>query len=398
MKILYIASGTGMTGGATKSLIAMICQAQAHGIDLEVVCPDHDGLTQWLNREGFKVHVVRYRHVRLPFARTLTDKLKWLPRLIHDYWINLKAIPKVKRIALEFAPDIIHENSSVINFGYKASKALGVPDVVHIREYGYLDFRMRLPGRKKRLNSNQVFTISITKDIFRHLQQDLNPRSTQIYDGIVTESDFRLIENKKKMFLYAGRIERAKGIDDLLEAYTDYSRQVKDPLPLYICGGCNHPEFLERLKKFVDDRGCSSYVKWLGERPDVADYMAQAAATIIPSRFEGLGRVMPEAMANGSLCIARNTGGTKEQLDNGMEFTGAPIAIAYEDNLQLKKALLDITAAMEKGDAFMPGSKYRHMIDRSQKAVKEFFSEDSFGDKLIVFYNKILSAGKSKSE
>lgn len=394
MKVLYIASGTNMAGGATKSLITMLLQAQAHGIELEVVCPDEKGLTQWLREHGIKVHVVHFRHVRLPFFRSLSDKIKWLPRLLHDFWINYRARTGVERIVREFSPDIIHENSSVINVGYHASKAVGVPDVVHIREYGDLDFKMTLPGRNRRLNDSHVFTISITKDICRHLHQDSNPKATQIYDGIVATSDFRLNENKKKWFLYAGRIERAKGIDDLLEAYVKYVNSSKTPLPLYVCGGCNHPDFLAKMKTFVKDNGIDSKVVWLGERNDVADFMAQATATIIPSKFEGLGRVMPEAMTNGSLCVARYTGGTKEQLDNGLEFTGAPIAITYEEKDQLKDILIYITETLEKEDPFMQEKDFRQMIDRSQEAVKEFFSEESFGDKILNFYNKVIDISK----
>lgn len=394
MKVLYIASGTGMAGGATKSLIAMLLQAQRHGIEMEVVCPDANGLTVWLRERGIKTHVVPFRHFRLPFSRTVSEKLKWLPRLIHDYWINFRARSAVRRIVREFAPDIIHENSSVINVGYHASKTLGVPDVVHIREYGDLDFHMTLPGRKRRLKAPHVSTISITKDISRHLHQNVNPKATQIYDGIVLTSDFRLNPDKKKWFLYAGRIERAKGIDDLLEAYVEYFQTAEHPYPLYVCGGCNNPSFLEAMKAYTSANGIENNIIWLGERPDVADYMAQAVATVIPSRFEGLGRVMPEAMANGSLCIARNTGGTKEQLDNGLEFTGAPIAIAYQEKKELVKALQKVTEASEKGEAFTPDSEFMRMIGRSQKAVKEFFSEERFGEKVVDFYDRVLTESK----
>ncbi|MDE6637647.1 MAG: glycosyltransferase family 4 protein [Muribaculaceae bacterium] len=394
MKVLYIASGTGIAGGATKSFIAMICQAQIHGIDFEVVCPNENGLTQWLRDRNIKVHVVPFRHVRLPYFNTMEEKIKWLPRVVHDFWINFRARSGVKRIAKEYAPDLVHENSSVINVGYYASKSIGVPDIVHIREYGYLDFRLILPGRKSRLKSPHVSSISITKDIQKHLKQDSKDNAIQIYDGIVRTSDFRINEDKQRWFLYAGRIEPAKSIEDLLHAYVEYVKSVNNPIPLYVCGGCDDPAFLENMKLITVQGGVNSKVVWLGERADVADFMYDAAATIIPSRFEGLGRVMPEAMANGSLCVAKYTGGTKEQLDNGLEFTGAPIAIAYEEKPQLVDALAKITEIFDKGGAFLPGTEFRNMIDRAQSSVKEFFSEESFGNKIIDFYNKILSDKK----
>ena len=393
MKVLYIASATGMTGGATKSLISILCQMQAHGIDIEVACPDEHGLTRWLREKRIKVHVVPFRHARLPVFDTIPDILKWIPRAIYYHWINLRGRAAMKRIVKESSPDIIHENSSVINVGYHAARQFGVPDVIHIREYGDLDFNMKLPGRKKRLKGENVYTIPITQGISRHLRQDINPRAYQIYDGIVQEHEFRFTENKQRWFLFASRIEPAKGIEDLLEAYAEYAGMTSDPFPLRVCGG-GHEAYLQKLKALVEEKGIRENVVWCGEREDIADFMANTAATIIPSRNEGLGRVMPEAMANGSLCVAKNASGTREQLENGLKLTGNPIAIAYEDKEQLIEALLLITGEMKKGNAFAPESKFRKIIERSQIAVREFFSEESFGDKLHEFYRKILQDRK----
>ncbi len=390
MKVLYIASGTGMAGGATKSLIAMISQMLKREIEIEVVCPDDQGLTQWLRQNEIKAHVVRYRAVYHPSSQTILDILKWVPRFLYYSWINYRGCIKVKRITKDSAPDIIHENTSTINVGYNAAKSIGIPYVMHIREFGPLELNMTVPGRKRRLKGHKVFSIPITKALSRYLQQDSNPKACQIYDGIVQASDFRLNEDKKKWFLYAGRIERAKGISDLLEAYIEYVHASKSPFPLYVCGGCSDPTYLKKIKDFVVKNGIDDKVVWLGERTDIADFMAQTVATIMPSRCEGLGRVMPEAMANGSLCVVRNNTGTKEQLENGVQFTGAPIAISYEEKSQLKDVLMKITESVERGMAFSPGSDFRQMIERSQSAVKEFFTEHRFGEKVYDFYIKVL--------
>lgn len=390
MKVLYIASSTAMAGGATKSLILMLTQMHKYGIEVEVVCPDEKGLTMWLKENGIKVHIVRFKAVYLPSYKTISDIIKWIPRVIYYSYINYRGKASLKRIAKDVSPDIIHENTSTINIGYHVSKSIGVPDIVHIREYGYLDFKMIIPDRKSRLQNKNVFSISITKDIRRHLGLDSNPRSTQIYDGIVESSDFRINPEKKRWFLYAGRIDSGKGIEDLLEAYVEYANSIDDPFPLYVCGGTTNESYLKRLKSIVKKNGLGSKVKWLGERSDLDNYMYDATATIIPSRFEGLGRVMPEAMTNGSLCVAKYTGGTKEQLDNGMQLTGKPIAISYDNKDKLKEILHNITATVKKGNAFSSGSEYIKMIERSQIAVKEFFTDDSFGEKVINFYNSIL--------
>lgn len=391
MKILYIASGTGMAGGATKSFLAMLREADKAGISYEVVCPDEKGLTAHLRSLGKKVHVVHYRHACLPLSRGWENKVKWLPRLIHNSWINVKGRKGVMKIARKYAPDIIHENSSAIDVGYHAAKAIGVPDVIHIREYGDLDFKMKLPGRKHRLADSDVYTISITKDIAGELQQDKNPRATQIYNGIVTDSQIRYTPGKKPYFLYAGRIEEAKGIGQLLAAYSSYAKKKSAPLKLLIAGGTNYPEYASKLKRQMEDEGLSGLIEWLGERKDTDDLMYEATATIIPSRFEALGRVMPEAMANGCLCVGRNTGGTKEQMDNALSLIGHDTVLRYETTEELSLILEEIDLESAKGDAFQAGGRFYNMIIESQKAVIHFFSESSFGQRLTDFYDRIMT-------
>ena len=393
MKVLYIANTTNLTDGSTKSLITMICQALVHNIKIDVVCPDENGLTHWLREKGISVHVVRYQSIYLPSYKTISDVIKWAPRFIYYSLINHQGKSGVKRIAKESAPDIIHENTSTINVGYNAAKAIGVPYVMHIREFGPLEFNMKVPGRKRRLKGRRVFSIPITKALSKFLCLDSNHKSRQIYDGIVQSSEFRFLENKKKWFLYAGRIVKEKGISDLLEAYVEYIRKSDHPYPLHICGN-GIPDYVEKMKTFVAENGIEDYVIWLGEQSNISEFMAETVATIMPSRCEGLGRVMPEAMTNGSICVVRDITGTKEQLENGLRFTGAPIAFAYDDKEQLTKTLLDITETVEKGGAFSSGSEYRLMIERSQSAVKEFFTEERFGDKVYEFYNYILSESK----
>ena len=50
---------------------------------------------------------------------------------------------------------------------------------------------------------------------------------------------------------------------------------------------------------------------------------------IVPSKCEGFGLVTVEGMLNGSLVVGKDTGGTKEQFDNGKSFCGKEIGLRY---------------------------------------------------------------------
>lgn len=63
----------------------------------------------------------------------------------------------------------------------------------------------------------------------------------------------------------------------------------------------------------------ASQVVFLGMRKDIYSLMKDAMALIVPSYWEGFGFITTEAMFNGCLVIGRNTSGTKEQFDNGLD-------------------------------------------------------------------------------
>ena len=114
--------------------------------------------------------------------------------------------------------------------------------------------------------------------------------------------------------------------------------------------------------------------------------MLHAIAIIIPSRNEGFGRCMPEAMFNGCLAIGRNTGGTREQLDNGLALTGNEIALRYDTDEQLSAYLLDISN--HSIDCYAP---YQ---ERAFKTVNQLYSSESNVSNVYNFYIDILNYNK----
>ena len=71
---------------------------------------------------------------------------------------------------------------------------------------------------------------------------------------------------------------------------------------------------------------------------------------------------MPEALAAGALVIARNTGGLKEQFENGVSLTGKEIGISFSN--------IDELADILENVADSPKEKYLEMIECGQKCVR----------------------------
>lgn len=121
---------------------------------------------------------------------------------------------------------------------------------------------------------------------------------------------------------------------------------------------------------------------------DINNLAYEAAVTVVPSHFEGLGRILPEAMANGSLCIARNTTGSKEQLDNGISLVGREIGLRFDSVSELTDHLVELSNNMIK-DSFHMSSDYEKMIKDSQIAVRKFFTNEASGRAFLNFYEQI---------
>ena len=399
MRILYILSGTEIRGGATKSFMAMADAVVKAGHEIAVVVPNEDGITAVLKARGWKVVVVPYMFATLPYLSWAPRELiKFLPRLIKAKSINRKARKIVNAFAENWRPDIVHDNTSVTDLGHYAAAKINAAHLIHIREYGWKDFRRINPGLGKRLSAPNTYVAAITSALASFRGKGLDPRKVRIiYNGVVSENilDYRC--RKAPYFLYAGRITEGKGVADLISAYIDYGSSCvaygKSPLGLKLAGGASG-EFLGEMRKKIAEAGLDSNVEWLGEIDNVASYYAEAAATVIPSRAEGFGRVMPEAMSAGSLCIVRNEGGLAEQLDNGCRECGRDIAFGYETLAELTNILTEISDAYRRGNAYTEGGCFFQMITDSRNVVGKLYSYEANAREVLDYYSEIYKANR----
>lgn len=386
-----------MQGGATISFLAMADGIVADGNEIALVTPDDKGISVLAKERGWDVLTIPYGFCCLPpWPNNLRKKISYLPSLVRTFILNFKARRKVLDFADRFGADIIHDNTSVTDIGHHVAKKLNLPHVIHVREYGWKDFRMRLPFLKSRLNAGSAHMIAITHDLaeFRGAGLDKD-RIDVVYNGIVSKEDLHYDPDKEAWFFYAGRIQRAKGVADLIDAYCRYATEIlkrgKKPLRLKLAGFISDTELYGELKNVISNFGLDDYVDWLGELKDIRSYTSKAAATVIPSFNEAFGRVMPEAMAAGSLCIARDTGGTAEQLENGRKITGGEIALSFSDLNGLVGCLMEVDGGWRSGDHYVKSSgRFAKMIDGAQETVAKLYVREEVGNKIQAIYKKIL--------
>lgn len=354
------------------------------GVQPLVLFPAADGMCELYSKKGIPTAVLNYRMAVYPPLRHWKDYVMFLPRLCGRILVNYTASRKLVNIVRAFQPDIIHSNVSVLDIGYKVAKQLRIPHIWHIREYadriGLYHYPIRFCFLRKL--KKHSYAICITKDIQRYYNLDAD-NSCVIYNGVCSESQIRFSPHKKNYFLFAGRLESAKGVGELLIAFADFCKlRPNSEIQLKIAGDTKNVHYYSFLLNEVKRLHIEERVDFLGMRKDVNDLMADAYLMIAPSKFEGFGRITAEAMQNGALVLGHNTAGTKEQFDNGLEITGEEIALRYSNHQELVMAMCEV---VDNGI-----EHYFPMIERSQQVVKELYSTECSVRKVYDFYKLIL--------
>lgn len=380
MKIVYVISGTDILGGATKSFIHLLRHTIKCGNTPLVITPDKNGIYQFLVQSGVKTIALSY-YFNVHPRKNIKSFIGNLVKRIFNWYSALR----LKSICTFFKPDIIHSNTSVNNIGYLVAKWLDIPHVWHIREYGDKDFNIEIRHLNQRLTERNNYSIAITKDIARHRNVLGTANNRIIYNGIINQRQEITITEKGNYFLYAGRIEKTKGIKDCIDAFIAFKTEIQTDTQLFIAGKATAEGLMLKanLIERLNSVGLTNAVCWLGERDDIGILMSKALATIVPSYFEGFGRVMPEAMSVGSLVIGRDTGGTKEQFDNGLELTGHEIGLRFKTVNGLKEHMAHI--------AQQGLTPYKSIIHAGFKTVTKLYSVEGYGEKVHDFYNYILT-------
>ena len=374
MRILYITSTTELHG-STFSLLSLLDGVIAYGDTPFVVVPDTNGpLCEILQQK-------KIQHFQIP----LTFYCYPQPRPYGKIWflLDLKNILKVERkaekelskIISQVKPDLIHTNVGPIVTGHFVAKKHKIPHIWHIREYGDLDFNMKMfPNKKfyRRLLSKD-FSIFITKNLQQYNHLESNDKSTVIYNGVCQVSEATYSENKESYFLSASRVSPEKNIDEIIKAFSKFYKDYPN-YKLKILGD-GPQNYLQELKDLCTELNCADSVYFEGFKENVVSYMRNAKALIVASPAEGFGRMTAETIFAGSVVIGKNAGGTKEIIAQ----TGGFLYSSEKNLLEH----MEKVANMTKTD-------YHNLVCQSQLNAKELFSKEQYIQNTYQVYRKAL--------
>ena len=425
MKILYISNSTS-GGGAPASLFNLV-EGVRRSNQVAVVMPQAKGsLYEKLQGKGVTLYT------DMPYSLDIWPRGINPFRLLYKYvmlWRNRHQVGDyIARVIDEFKPDIVHTNAGPLAIGFMEATRRGIPHVWHMREYQDKDFGMTFfPSKaafKRLLHTKGNYCIAITEDIFRHWE--LNPeKDTVVYNAIIKGSigdrNSRTqvpglkcgitpgaSDSESKYFLYAGRIEKPKGLMTLLKAFRIYKKRGGENRLLAAGRPCGLYSVL--CKAYVRLSGLTSEVDFLGQRNDVPELMSKAEAFVMSSYSEGFGLTTAEAMLNGCVVIGRNTAGTKEQFDRGEEITRQAICQENKQTATIEKLgnphvsencqTSEIGLRFENADQLAAQLEYvsdkanashlQQVRENAYKVVTAEYTAERYVSQIIEFYKRVL--------
>ena len=384
MKVLYILNSTNVYGGSTKSFMRYHALLEENYADVSsVICAPSRPPKNLVGPRTVFYQVPLLFHIYPP-TRTLKDYLLFLPKLCWKKICNYQSYINILKIAQKEKVDIIHTNVGVINAGYKVAQKLHIPHIYHLREFQTIDFGMHIipsfASFQRSLKQKGNYNICISKVIQEHFGLS-ESRTKVIYNGVKSCTYEPEKTEAKNYFLFVGRMEKAKGIFEVIEAFASFSAQNKS-YELLIAGDTQNPLFKEKCRQKVIHSGIEDKVHFLGNRKDVDQLMQEATAIIVASSQEAFGLITAEAAFNHCLIIGKNTAGTKEQIENGAVITGTMAGLLYNNQQELVEMMVAVAEKRIDISAIIT-SAY-------QTAVKQYSIEQCV-EQIYCFYSHILN-------
>lgn len=380
IKVVYFAATSSMYGD--NIAILNVIEALDDRIVPYFITGEKGDFTDVLEQKGYKYYLIPFRINLYPECDSFKHFFLFIPRLLRTYIQNAFCLKKSLKIVRTIKPEIIHTNNGLINGGFLTAKKLGIKHVWHIREYGILDIgQSHFPSKNsfsRMISSKENYSIAITQGVYDYFK--MNDNATVIYDGVFKDSNSLVNYDKKKFFLFVGRLCEAKGVLALVNAFKEFSNF--DASYSLVIAGSGEQSYLNKIHETINEFNPKVDIRFVGYSTQVDQYMREASAMIVASRFEGFGLITAEAMINGCLVIGNNTAGTREQFDNGFLYIGQEIGIRYSGHTELVASLKQISS---KGiDSYFP------VIDNASATAMNLYSCKNNSLKVLQLYESLI--------
>lgn len=311
IKVLQVLEAT--TGGTRRHLLDLVRELDPGRFEVSIVCatgrdPEFIKDIQYMRDAGHRVDV-------LPMVRPI--------RPFND----LRNLFRICGILRENPVDIVHTHSAKAGIlGRTAAKLVGGLKIVHTPHHFPFDMEVNRYARQFYFRIEKIagrVTDRIVCVCKRERESALKRRLAPPEKLVVIENGIhaeeakaapRTIQRRRReldlepehiAIGVVGRFTRQKGQIFLLDAAPEILRRVPNAYFIFIGGGEDYPQLVQRAAhNDVSDR-----CRFVEQRLDIAAFYGALDLLVMPSLWEGLPYTLLETMAAGTPVAAFETGG-----------------------------------------------------------------------------------------
>lgn len=366
MRIAYLVTRSDAVGGASVHVRDMARAMLDCGHEAVVLVGGEGPVTEALRAAG-----IPYRPLRR------------LVRPIHPLWDAL-AVCEVRRVLGQLRPDLLSSHSSKAGWvGRVAGRSLGIPTLFTAHGWAFTEgvpsgrslvaiLAEKLAGPL----ADRIITVS-ENDRRLALRYRLAPpeRIITVYNGMPDVPPALLADPAAEppRVAMVARFDLPKDQALLIKALTGLREM---PWTLDLIG--DGPR-LAGVRELAAGRGLAERVRFLGNRRDVAELLAQAQLFVLTTDWEGFPRSILEAMRAGLPVVASDVGGVREAVADGETGFLVPRGDAGTLRERLARLLADPVLRRRMGEAgrrrYEASFTFEHMFRKTLAVYEEVLRE-----------------------
>lgn len=306
-------------------------------------------------------------------------------------WAFLKGILSLLSAIIFRKPSIIH-----IHFSHRGStlrkivlfyciRGFSLPIVMHSHGSDFHEFYRGLPSWAKFFvkdalsRADAVIGLSGSWCDFFINEVGVSPDKVEVFNNPVEFIDTSSKRpNRTINILFLGRLEKRKGIYDILDAITKLKQENVDlNISLKLAGDGE----VDKVSKIIQDRNIGDLIEVVGwvDRDTVKKLLINSEILLLPSYNEGLPMALLEAMGCGIAVITSPVGGIPEVINNNVN--GLLVEPGNVD--EIAQAIVKLMSEEERG-----------RLGLAAKESTQHLSVDSYNQRLLNLYKKIIKRNK----
>jgi len=393
--IMFVECGSSGYGGSFHSLYHTVVNLNPEKYRSVVVFLNKTFFYEKLTESGIRCYYLNdpiykncYTYKKFLLLKLNGFVLRYLSSMsvLVQYIIHLKTIHDMESIIRKECVDLIHLNNQLsLNYmGVFVAKSLSIPCVSHLRTFNSYGLNGSKISYAKKI---KIKYIAISEKIKRHwVEKGLESKKVDvIYNvyqpvengGLQNIDVAAMSEYDGFKIIFVGRIIECKGIPFLLESF----KQVLDNdirARLFLVGdGVD----MKMIRGYVKTLGIEPYAVFMGYQENPGQFISIADLLILPSKEEGFGRVLLEAMDVGTPVIGTRIGGIPEVIEHGVN----GLLVDYGDIEALKKSIIEI-----QEDKLLR----KKLIQGGYETINSKFCVETYQGKLENVYDTLLDVSK----